>query len=398
MKRTPGPLVIGAVWVFAIVGITQGTLFGQSGSTVELPLFRPRTDPMATRDADAVRERLKSLSDSRGPINPLADYVKPKVSVEPKAANASSRVQDDEESRRIPSLDPEAQRRLKAQPPSVSASERHIIGLLPPPMIMSNPDSVVTRTWQDDGFRPLSSVTLASAPVVIGPAPTFGPGPIVGPAPIVIQSNYQVGDPASMIPPSLGPPSLGPPSTGLPTYSAPPPGLPPMNAPAMNAPAMGVPMSGAPPIGAPATISPPTGGFGGMPGSVPMVGAPGSNVMPAPPSYIVPGPSNTFAPATTPPAPYAAPTPTYSRSGGTVNSLPFVSSPPQARDARWMVSPDVYRRMEGGVCTTPSAPAYGAPMAGTGTGSPFFYAPPTAMPMPTPRTASRHSWLHPFRR
>jgi hypothetical protein len=321
------------------IGKFAGIALGQSASPIESPLFRPRTDPMALQDADAVRERLKSISDSRGPINPLGDYVKPKGNAEPKAKVDRESDRIDEEAHRIPTLDAEAQQRLKSQPPSVAPDERHIIGLYPAPQITSNTGETVLSSWQDDGFRP-----LASMPVSATDRGT------------VIRTNYQIGDPAAMIPPTLGVPS-----GNIPNY-----------------------------------LAPPSGGFGVMPGTVPFVGAPGSNVIPAPPSYIVPGPGNPMNVPTTP-TPYAAPAPTYSRSGGTVNSLPFVSAPPQARDARWMVSPEVYRRMEGAACANTPSPAYGAPAAGTGVGSPFFYAPPTAMPMPTPRTASRHSWLHPFR-
>ena len=409
MRRLPITIAVLATFLsIATNSAATNSALGQNETAIEPPLFRPRTDPMATRDADAVRERLKALSDSRGPINPLGDYVKPKEPAKLKRSDSDRNEQVDDEARRVPSLNAEAQQRLKAQPPSIAPSERFVIGLYPPPQIVTNAGAVVPSAWQDDGFRPLNATTLGSVP-------SGG---------IVVSSNYQVGDPAAMIPPSLGIPS-----GSIPTYSAPPSsGLPPVGVPSINppmnppyfgGPSSAVPMSGAPattapPIGGPAMIAPPGGSLGAMTGGVPIVGAPGSNVIPAPPSYIVPSPAGTYAPAgsyqpagTYPPAggyptasnpaPYATPTPTYSRSGGTVNSLPFVSPPPQSRDTRWMVSPDVYRRMEGGVCTTPTGPGYGAPSANAGTGSPFFYAPPTAMPMPTPRTASRHSWLHPFR-
>jgi hypothetical protein len=367
MRRLPITIAVLATFLsIATNSAATNSALGQNEAAIEPPLFRPRTDPMATRDADAVRERLKALSDSRGPINPLGDYVKPKEPAKLKRSDSDRKEQVDDEALRVPSLNAEAQQRLKAQPPSIAPSERFVIGLYPPPQIVTNAGAVVPSAWQDDGFRPLNATTLGSVP-------SGG---------IVVSSNYQVGDPAAMIPPSLGIPS-----GSIPTYSAPPSsGLPP---------AFGVPSSGVPVMGAPVTTSPPIG-------APAMIAPPGSNVIPAPPSYIVPGPAGTYPPAggyqpAPNPAPYATPTPTYSRSGGTVNSLPFVSPPPQSRDARWMVSPEVYRRMEGGVCTTPTGPGYGAPSANAGTGSPFFYAPPTAMPMPTPRTASRHSWLHPFR-
>lgn len=382
-----------AIWLAFVFAISRCTAVGQTTSSIEPPMFRPRTDAMATRDADAIRERLKALSDSLGAINPLGDYVKPRETTAPrdlvpekpseKTSARNQRQAVDDEALRPPSLDEDAQRRLKANPPRVAENERGIIGLYPPPQIISNPVGPIASNWSDDGFRPIDRVTFTDAIAGSGPA-TVVPLGIVPSGGYVVQSNYQLGDSEAMIPPSLGIPS-----GNVPAYSAPPPSLPSM------APPMTAPPIGAPPIGAPATVLPPTNTYGGTSGGIPFVGAPGSNVLPAPPAYVVQGPTGTY-PAPVAPTPYAPPTPTYSRSGGTVNSLPFVSPPPQARDARWMVSPEVYRRMDGANCAPAPGLASGAAPTGVG-GSPFFYAPPTAMPMPTPRTASRHSWLHPFR-
>jgi hypothetical protein len=372
--------------------------FCQSDSSVEFPRFRPRNDPMATRDADAVRERLRSLSDSRGPINPLADYATPDLSTAsralPRTPPSKAKEGEDDESHRIPSLNAEAQQRLKKQPPSIPPNERHVIGLYPPPQIRTGSGWVGPAVGGDDGFRPVSPPV--STPVnAASTGRPFADG-------VVVLANYQVGDSAAMDPAAMLPPRLGVPTGNVPTYSAPPySGLPPINSPPINPPPMNAPPMNAPPMNAPPMNAPPMSGWPSgsatVPsGSTPFVGAPGSNVIPAPPSYIVPGPNSNYnPPAAT--APYAPATPTYSRSGGTVNSLPFVSPPPQARDARWMVSPEVFRRMDGGACATPSGPGYGSPATNAMTGSPFFYAPPTAMPMTTPRTAGRHSWLHPFR-
>jgi hypothetical protein len=392
-----------ANWVFVCFGFCSSTVFGQTTSSTEPPRFRPRTDTMAARDADAIRERLKALSDSRGAINPLGDYVKPKETADRQAPIQNKPAENtpplnrrdpvDDEALRRPSLDADAQRRLKANPPHVVESERGIIGLYPPPQISSNTGVPIASNGSDDGFRPIDRATFAGAVSGSGPATIVPLGNVPG-AGYVVRSNYQIGDPEAIIPPSLGIPSGNPPG-----YSAPPSNVPSMTAPSMNP----------PPIGAPATVFPPTNTYGGGTGAIPFVGAPGSNFIPAPPAYVVPGPTSTYPASVAPtpyapptpyasPTPYAPPTPTYSRSGGTVNSLPFVSPPPQARDARWMVSPEVVRRMEGANCATPSQLASGANPSGAGMGSsPFFYAPPTAMPMPTPRTASRHSWLHPFR-
>nr|MCU0707899.1 hypothetical protein [Pirellula sp.] len=290
--------------------------------SVEPPVFRPRTDSMAVQDADAVRERLRSLSDSRGPINPLADYGKPKPSKTETKSEIKKEIDGNErdlEAMKAPSLDAEAQRRF------------------PPPRLTVNQASSSSLLLADDGFRP-----------VIG---------------IPVSANYQITDGSFNDPAAMVPPSLGLPSGSVPSFTPPP---------------SGIPLPGAPPIGAPATVLPPPtsnpgSSFGipaagipsaGMPAAgVPQGGIVGNNILPAPPTYIVPtSPSNVFPPTTStvappmssgqplssgPPlsnAPYA-PTPTYSREGTTVNSLPFVSPPPQARDARWMVSPEVYRQM-----------------------------------------------------
>ncbi len=64
--------------------------------------------------------------------------------------------------------------------------------------------------------------------------------------------------------------------------------------------------------------------------------------------------------------------PLYPRQPPMVNGAPFVSNPPCQSDARYMVSPQVYRQS---VDCQSMAPPY------AGTGSPFAYAPYAAMPM-----------------
>ena len=118
-------------------------------------------------------------------------------------------------------------------------------------------------------------------------------------------------------------------------------------------------------------------------------------VMPAPPTYFVPGPQGLVPgamPSMNPGATYAPNTmPSYSKSGTFVNSAPFVSKAPEAIDARWMVSPAVYSQAYGANanCAPASATAMpGSTVPGMGTGAmgsgvygaPAGMVPNTAMP------------------
>ncbi|MBM3967327.1 MAG: hypothetical protein FJ308_20020 [Planctomycetes bacterium] len=192
----------------------------------------------------------------------------------------------------------------------------------------------------------------------------------------------------------------------------------------------GVPYAGAPtPSVVPGAMLP-----SAPPGSIPAPTMPSTaapvTVMPAPPTYFVPGPQGPVpgtvpgtVPNMNPGSTYAPNTmPFYSKLGSFVNSAPFVSKAPEAIDARWMVSPAVYSQAYGanancapaGATTMPGLPVpgmgqgtYGAPTGivpntsmPTGvfpgsavaptmnptpiaTTSPFSYASPAAMPPPT---------------
>jgi hypothetical protein len=61
-----------------------------------------------------------------------------------------------------------------------------------------------------------------------------------------------------------------------------------------------------------------------------------------------------------------------------VNNQPFVGGPNCQRDARFMVSPTVYRQSIAG-CNTCGQQPY-APRGGTTGGTPFSYVPPTYFP------------------
>lgn len=439
------------------------------------PSFRPRSDAMAVQDADKLREELKRSRDSRGPINPLGDYVKPRsgrASTSASSRQENSKAEntnrdDDDEASQVPSLGSEAQTRLKTNPPQVSSTDLSVIGLLPPSKIRDANGNPMSISMVDDGFRPVKGNSFSNSSLTTSPTlSTIISGPVV-PAtwqspvnaysiPTTLTSNefraYQI-DTEAMTQPTLG---------GLPSVPAPPPTYAP--SPSTGSLNSGITNPVLPPTtnlpSAPTTIygGPPAGTVGSVPygtvGSVPYAGAPtpsivpgamlpsgppGSipaptlpssaapvSVMPAPPTYFVPGPQGPVpgtVPTMNPGSTYAPNTmPSYSKSGTFVNSAPFVSKAPEAIDARWMVSPAVYSQAYGanancapaGATAMPgsSVPGMGQGAYGVPTGmvpnatmptgvfpgsavaptmnptpiattSPFSYAPPAAMPPPT---------------
>ena len=427
------------------------------------PAFRPRTDAMAVRDADKLREELKRTRDSRGPINPLGDYVKPRsgrtstnagLSKSTSASKETSKaISDDDEASQVPSLGAEAQSRLKANPPQVSSRDLSVIGLLPPSKIRDADGNPMSIAIVDDGFRPVNAMPASTSSLSTSPSVrTIISGPVVPATWETPVNAYSI--PSSMVPneirayqidseamtqPTLGGlPSLpaSPTYNPAPTYSAPtyaptpatgtlnsgitnpvlPPatnipsapttiygGVPsvPMGTVPMGTVPMGtVPMGTAPYAGAPTPSVVPGAMFPSAPlGSIPAPMMPSTaapvTVMPAPPTYFVPGPQGLVPgamPSMNPGATYAPNTmPSYSKSGTFVNSAPFVSKAPEAIDARWMVSPAVYSQAYGANanCAPASATAMpGSTVPGMGTGAmgsgvygaPAGMVPNTAMP------------------
>lgn len=454
--------VPGSLWIDAPFAYGQST-------ALPPPAFRPRTDPMAVQDTDALREQLKRAIDSRGQINPLSDYVKsrsddvlPRSATREQAAekpSAATKNVRDEEAERIPTLDRDSQKRLKANPPSVNSADLGFVQVLPPPRL--SPSNAVVLL--DDGFRPVGNPSdVITATYGSWNPPTWGTD--VSPAATEwrVVSNLPQNDPGASIPPSLG---------GLPPYSSVPSSAPSIPSPPASIPGTSIPMSGVPSVGAPSAVNAYPGTVGLPPGVAPGTVIPGNMVpgtmgpssvapasvvpgpmfpstatgaippanapstaspvitYPAPPTYLVPNPSVAPTTGVYPPnamtgsgSPYATgPLPSYSRTSSWVNSAPFVSPPPASIDAKWMVSPAVYRQALGAQCaptlpagatmpiapsntavstnpmppgTIPVAPggAYGAVPSGlvpstgltpTPTASPFAYAPMAAMPPQT---------------
>ena len=392
---------------YCIASLCFEPTYAQDRSVVEPPKFRLRTDANASLDAQSLREQLRYLVDSQGPINPLSDYGKP---------SARLSASNDPDASLAPSLDKETARRLQASGLTLPSSALGMIAVLPPPTIQGALSS--GRLANDDGFRPIAG--LVSQPVTVMTASAALPAGI--PDGSVRVANFYQDDPYANLPPTLNTPPVISGGT-LPGGGALPGSIPGLPQAAQQLPPSSVPL-GAPPTSGPAVvpgysqpaitqpaitqpmIPPPT-----MPSnSVP------TTVMPAPPTYYVPAPmpqAGTTGTLVQPGVPYAAsPMPTYNRAGTFVNSAPFVSPPPASVDARWMVSPAVWQQSSGASAascnpslastttgTAPRPPAVGptgqpvligingvSPTNGLvppATASPFAYAPPAAMPPAT---------------
>ena len=129
------------------------------------------------------------------------------------------------------------------------------------------------------------------------------------------------------------------------------------------------------------------------PSVVPNTGLGTGVVMPAPPATYIPSVPNYGTPVAgspsfptypaipyTPAIPVSSQPPRYATNESTyVTSEPFVSSPPQQIDARFMVSPTLFRpAADCNTCgTTPRPYAPGPSMP---SGTPMSYAPPTYYP------------------
>jgi hypothetical protein len=353
--------------------------------------FRSRTDRFAAEDTLEIRRRIENAYDSRGLINPLADYSSASKEARSKAkanknalngrnATGPRSMEDDEEANRRPTLSAEQQANLRNNPPSVLASDLPTVGWFPPPQrIVAG-----SLAANDDGFRPsrlvsslpsTGNVTPSSYPTPTGYTNSWNNGTAW---PTAVTSYYQI-DQEAILPPTLSYPPTGG-NTGLPPAS--------YGAPMQNGP--GIPMQSGPGIGSPMVGGPvgnpnygqPSGGFASTPNSLVVPGT----VMPAPPPVMInPGMGRSM--------PAGSPNdimPSYPRAPGLVNGPPFVSNPPCQFDAYNMVSPSVYRQSVDGCGPAPRTaqpmmgqPMAGQPMVGQPTGSPFAYAPPTSMPPPS---------------
>ncbi|XZE34868.1 hypothetical protein SH501x_000342 [Pirellulaceae bacterium SH501] len=400
--------------------------------------FIPRTDEMAESDLEKLRFALSQAEDSRGPIDPLASYAKqpsqssPKKKVDAeKKDNEKKDKKNDADAKQSPQLsseqggDYQSPRiawessvdllRLSEQPKPLKAKNNSFESS------PSAPTSRPTMVAKSDGFRSArfeqdadatqipkldDAVTYASAnvPVVNGQDRTsrfqeipFGSqGTPVAPIPGVGNPNLGATNPSI---PGVYPPSGVYPPTGTypPVGTYPPAGTypPPMVYPPTmpTGPAVVAPT----PTPTPAPYDP---AASIVPGIVPPSTTPSPGVIiPAPPATYVPAPTGpapgvpfvgvptfptypTAAPIAYPPTvPVSNPPPQYAANESSyVTNEPFVSSPPRQIDARFMVSPTLFRPATDDCNTCGTAPRPYAPNPSMPSGTPMSYAPPTYYP------------------
>jgi hypothetical protein len=347
------------------------------------PSFRPRLDPSAARDTQALREQLSKLQDSLGRVSPLGDYVR---RTPPSESSSTDR---DTQSERDPSLNsktiPEKSSDARINSNHTSATKGIVLLDAPKLTFLQVPSRTNSGVSSKDSFR---STTLVSDPESRVP-PTL-PNPVIRASantpnaglPSYVIANYQIGPetprfdatpfssgvnpggytgitppPPTEIFPSAAQGSV----TGNPSFAAPPPNS---NLPTYQNPIQG---SAAPIYGTP------------LPGAIssPIVSPPSSPMI-APPPYPMPS-APTAAPSIA--SPSDSNLPRYPKST-TVNGPPFVSAAPCQFDASYMVSPRVYRPSLD-PCATSAPGGYApAPYQAAPTGSPFHYVPPTAMAVP----------------
>lgn len=342
--------------------------------------FNARSDENAPADLKELRWMLSQIETEKGKKDPLADYVEKPSSLEERAKRSDWK--EDDEAHATPKL---------FKP---SANDYSSPNLQP---------NLALRKEKDNADTSNAARSSAVAPMQRARVESVYDScyvPILKRAPIsakLVSSNtdrtsFQPEIPFTSQPATL--PGLG--NTGLPPFGG--------NAPVLPSPTISNPVL--PNNGLGGTNN----GFGGAAATVPTynpapnapgnysspppvgLGSPSSNplINPSPSGYTntpLSGAGNSLGggvvmPA--PPASYAPPNglgtggvqqPSYDSRPGIVNSQPFVSAPPCQKDARYMVSPTVYRQSVG--CNSCGGQPY-APMSGGG--SPFSYTPPTYFP------------------
>jgi hypothetical protein len=391
------------------------------------PAFRPRSDSGATRDTQALREQLNKMKDSRGPINPLGDFLqrnsqplpnererdteseqKPTLRNSPDDFRSSESTTDPKRSKRVVLLP--GPKFTIIQQASPSQASYAALDSFRPARFVSDLEATSRPTLQ-------APVSFASADVpVVGKtipvAAYFQLGPVLpggngGPAPrpsvpnavpLTNAAPMFVPTPATFVAPPttfVQPPAtfVAPPTTFVQpptTFVAPPPTFvqPPATFVAppttfvqppttfVAPPATFVPQSFPQPsvpqgfsqVNPPPMTSTPIGGLG-QSGGVPI--NPGTTFVAPPPFY----PTNPTNPALVG-APMRSSSDIMPRSQprvNTINGPPFVSQPPCQFDADFMVSSNVNRQSLD-PCATNSS---GDDMRSGG--SPFSYVPPTSM-------------------
>jgi hypothetical protein len=393
--------------------------------------FVPRDDERALQDLEAIRYALSQVKDSKGPIDPLADYAKRPES-KPRLDPARSRRlewKDDEEAQQRPKLKSEEGESYRS-PKLEWQSTQDVTELQDPQQKDAKTLSSLVKPNQSDGvrfdlFRPTSlvtanstnsSVSLASAarpgpsdavrsvyfqeipygsqPLVtptpfaapVAPPPTYPPVPAVGPNPGLVMPPT---NPSTFATPSPTPYGNIAPSGMVPTYppttiSNPilpntvtgpvitsPPTVPTNIAPSVITPA---PITGAPIISTPLGTTTPS-----VTSTPPLIAPPPGYAYQSAPIAPPPTAGNISPPNPVPSRPNDV-LPRYNTSSPYVNSQPFVSGPPCERDARFMVDSRVFKPASD-PCGPTGKPAY-APQSNPNVpgGTPFSYAPSAYVP------------------
>ena len=384
------------------------------------PAFRPRSDSGATRDTQALREQLNKMKDSRGPINPLGEFLqrnsqplqnefgrdteseqRPALRNGPDDFRSSESTPDPKRSKGVVLLPGPKFTIIQQASPSqasyaaldtfrparfVSDSEATSRPTLQAPVSFASADvPVLGKTIPVAAYYQLGPVlpggnggpaprpslpnavplaTCAPPPTTFGSPTTFAPPPTM-----FVPPPATYGPPTTFAPPPamyVPPPAtfVAPPTTFVqpPTTFVQPPTYVPQSFPQTSIP-QGFSQVNPPPI-----TSMPIGGLGPSGG---VLTNPGTTFV-APPPYYPTNPTN----LATGGAPMRSPSDIMPRSqprSNTINGPPFVSQPPCQFDADYMVSSDVYRQSLDPCAVTSSADDM---RSGA---SPFSYVPPTSM-------------------
>lgn len=360
-------------------GQSEGKNDSSAGATTSGLQFSSRDDEQAPVDLKELRWMLSQIEKEKGIQDPLADYVEKPSSIEERAQRAEWK-EDDEahvtpklfkqsaNNYVSPNLQPNlANRKATDQTESANSSLEEptqrarvesvydscyvpILNRVPIPTKLVSSNSNRTALRQEVPFNS-QPTTL---PGIGGQGlPAFG-APPPGPVNPVLPNNGVGGFNSGLGGAAATAPTYNPPGIGGAPYASPSTVTP--------GPYTGNPV--APPSNT--LINPSPSGYTNTPASGLGNASGGGFVAPAPPATYLP-PNGSTVGGNQPPA--------YDSRTGLVNSQPFVSAPPCQKDARYMVSPTVYRQSVG--CNTCGSQPY-APAAGTG--SPFSYVPTTYFP------------------
>lgn len=391
-------------WLLSSVSIGCSLAFGQAANDENASTtdhqkkglqFASRVDDQAPADLKELRWMLSQIEKESGKKNPLADYVEKPSSIEERAKRTEWK-EDDEayvtpklfkqaaNNYASPDLQPNLAGRIPTAPAATEPSTNEptqrarvesvydscyvpILKRVPisTKLVSSNPNQSAFRQEVPFNSQPVTLPGLGGQgqPSFSAPGPGFANPPLGNPSVV----NPNAVNPGMMNPvlPSTG---VGGVNNGLGGVAATPP--------TYN------PSTGASPYVSPPTIGP--GPYAGGPATAPAnplinsspsgyTNTPLSGVGNVPTSgMVMPAPPATYAPTN---GLGGNQRPAYEPGTGIVNTQPFVNPPPCQKDARYMVSPTVFRQNVG--CNTCSNQPYATT---GGSGSPFSYVPTTYFP------------------